>query len=204
MWIESVAKRVMREGGRAHKLAFFCVRFAIFIPPLVILWWEFLPVYGYLLVQTAGSVLRYVLSVPIESGFIQAEGVFNTDSKLVFVVAGHERALPIALLVTNIPPYLALILATAGLGLWKRLRVLAYGSGILMLGHIAFLVIVLRFQETLQQASEVPTAAIQFFLTLPFLLWIVLAYWDRIGGARADGTDPAVETGEPEGAPGSE
>ena len=28
--------------------------------------------------------------------------------------------------------------------------------------------------------SEVPTALVQFFLTLPFMLWIVFAYWEKL------------------------
>ncbi|MBP9002502.1 MAG: hypothetical protein KBH78_02620 [Candidatus Hydrogenedentes bacterium] len=30
------------------------------------------------------------------------------------------------------------------------------------------------------RASEIPTAMIQFFLTMPFPLWIALAYWEKL------------------------
>ncbi len=93
---------------------------------------------------------------------------------------------------------MALVLATKGLRLVRRLRILLYGCGILMVGHVLFIVVLMRFQEALKSASEVPTAVMQFYLTLPFLLWIVFAYWDRLVGAtpemEADGREGADES----------
>lgn len=171
----------MNKEHPLRKVLFFCAKFLVLITILGVIWWKLLPVYGYVLVQISGGLLKFVLAVPIESGHIDAAGVLNTESKLVLLQAsGPPRSMDLALLITNIPPYIALVLATAGLGLWRRLRILAYGCGILMFGHIVFIVVIFRFQEALKGASEVPTATIQFFLTLPFLLWIVFAYWDRI------------------------
>ncbi len=163
------------------RIAFLFLRFLVLAAILTPLWWLLIPAYGYALVQVGGILLRTFFGVAIEAGRLDAHGVLNTDSLLVFVVAGREKLLPIALLVTNMAPYLALVMATPSLSLARRLRILAIGASILAAGHLLFIVLVFRFQEVLQAASEAPTAIIQFYLTLPFLLWIVLAYWDRIG-----------------------
>ncbi len=167
------------KNGR-WSVTLFCVKFLVFVIVLVVLWWLVLPYYGQALIQLAGAPLKYVLGMPIESGHIDADGMLNTNTVLTFVVNGHFRGMPIALLVTNLPPYVALVLATAGLGWKRRLRILAYGCGILCFFHVGFIVVALRFQDTMEQVSEIPTAVAQFFLTMPFMLWIVFAYWDRI------------------------
>ncbi|MBI3118799.1 MAG: hypothetical protein HYZ00_08945 [Candidatus Hydrogenedentes bacterium] len=165
----------------------FCLRFLVFVGVFVVVWWLLLPVYGWLLVQASGSVLRFVLHVPITYGDIKTSGILNTRSLLVFGVDQHEKALPIALLVTNVPPYLALVLATAGLTWARRLKIIVWGVGILALGHVLFIVYALKFVLSAQagaavpqQLGDIPTAVAQFYLTLPFLLWIIFAYWDRL------------------------
>jgi hypothetical protein len=54
----------------------------------------------------------------------------------------------------------------------------------------------MRFQTQLMKASEVPTAVVQFFLTLPFLLWIAFAYWDKIASS-AGAADPGLTENTP-------
>lgn len=185
----------MATEKRTFRILWFSLRFVVLAAVLTPLWWLFLPYYGFLLVQLSGTLLHVLFSLPIEAGRLQAQGVLNTESLLVFVLHGGERALPIALLVTNMAPFLALVLATPGLALLRRLRILAIGAGILATGHLLFIILVFRFQDTLKAASEAPTAIIQFYLTLPFLLWIVLAYWDRIT-AYLNESDTTEETTE--------
>lgn len=194
-WVESLFKELLSSRARPIRLAIFCATFLVSVTVLVILWWTVLPIYGYLLLQAAGGILRYGFRAPIEAGYIHAAGLFNTDSMLVLRAAGRERSMPLALLITNIPPYVALVLATSGLRRWRRVRILAYGCGILAAGHVLYIVILFQFQDILQRASEVPTAIIQFFLTLPFLLWIVFAYWDRMMANR-DGNSASGTPGE--------
>ncbi|HDP35853.1 MAG TPA: hypothetical protein ENN29_12185 [Candidatus Hydrogenedentes bacterium] len=105
--------------------------------------------------------------------------------------------MPIALLVTNLPPYVALVLATAGLAWKKRARILVYGCAILIFFHVLFIILALRFQDAMLQVSEIPTAVTQFFLTLPFMLWIVFAYWERI---ISMGQDKPARQEEPQSA----
>jgi len=167
-----------KSGG----ILMLILKFAVFAPIITALWWTCLPLYGALLGKICGFIAWAFLGVPIESSALVAAGWFNVDSTLNFTVNGHEPAMPIALLVTNVAPYVALVLATSGITLRRRLRILAIGIGILVAGHIAFICVLLGFQEQLIKVQELPTAIAQFYLTLPFLLWIVLAYWQRILG----------------------
>lgn len=190
----------MSTGKNTWGLPFFCLKFVAFLVLLEAAWLFLLPYYGSVMLQSAGVPLRYGLGVPIEAGRVEAEGKLNTGTKLIFSIEGRERTMPIAKLAANVPPYIALVLATAGLAWKRRARILLYGLGILCGFHILFIIIALRFQEALMEASEIPTAVIQFFITLPFMLWIVFAYWDRIlslgqdkPAPRPDKTPPAAE-----------
>ncbi|NLN94147.1 MAG: hypothetical protein GX130_12690 [Candidatus Hydrogenedens sp.] len=168
------------KNQRSWSVAVFALKFFVLVIILGVLWWKVLPFYGQVLLQVTGLPLKYALGVPIDSGFVETEGVLNTESRLVFSVQGHERRMKIAHLVTNIPPYIALVLATAGLTWRRRGLILLYGCGIICFFHVFFIIMAMRFQDKLMQISEVPTAMVQFFLTLPFMLWIVFAYWDKL------------------------
>lgn len=153
----------------------FCLALLVLAP----LWWLCLPGYGWILVQGCGSIARWVLGVPVVAGHVAVDGVLHTESELVFYVGDRVRAMKFALLVTNFPPYLALVLATPGITRLRRLRILLAGSAILVAGHLVYVLVALRFGEVLAAYDEVSTAMAQFLLTLPFLLWIVMAYWKR-------------------------
>mgnify|MGYP001171022291 CR=1 FL=1 len=184
-----------------QKPLWFCVKFVVFVTILVMLWWWMLPAYGWLLLQVSGGFLKHVLGVPVVSGAIVPKEVLNTGTDLVFNLStGQRRVMHIGLLATNIPPYAALVLATGGLAMRRRVRGLVYGLLILCLFHVSFIIVAMRYQDALMRASEIPTAVVQFFLTMPFLLWIVFAYWDRLfqGSAPAEdqGKDGARKTPE--------
>jgi hypothetical protein len=170
----------MSKKKKSWGLPLFCGKFLVFVIVLVVLWWLLLPYYGQVLLQVTGVPLRYLFNMPILAGRIETAGVLNTNTVLVFTLQERERSMPIALLATNVPPYIALVLATAGLTWKRRARILVYGCGILCLFHAVFIIVAMRFQDTLMRVSEIPTAVAQFFLTLPFMLWIVFAYWDRL------------------------
>ena len=159
----------------------FIIKFLVGIVVLVGIWWKFvMPGYGWLLGKLCGAICSLLLGVPVEGSLIKLDGLLNTHTELEFMIGDRRPAMPIAQLVTNIPPYWALVLATPGIALWRRVRILGYGTGILVAGHLLFLCTLLKFQERLLEHPEIPIAIVQFFLTLPFLLWIVFAYWDRI------------------------
>ncbi len=195
LWVEYVVNRThIVTKKQTWGLPGFCLRFLVFVVVLEILWLLALPYYGQMLLQAAGIPLRYLFGVPIEAGRIEAQEILNTGTKLIYTVTGIERTMPLAKLAANIPPYIALVLATAGLAGKRRMRILLYGCAILCGFHALFIIIVLRFQEALLHVSEVPTAIIIFFLTLPFMLWIVFAYWDRILSRGQDKSGPKPDT----------
>jgi len=168
-------------GKNVAGVFFFCLKFIFFVIPLVAIWWWFgVPWYGEFLKQVTGGILKFGFGMDIISGDIILAGMMNTDSVLRFVIGTHEPTMNITKLISNLPPYVALVLATPALAFWRRLRVIAYGVSILSLCHILFIVFALRFQEYQVHHSEIPMALAQFFITLPFLLWVVFAYWDRI------------------------
>jgi exosortase/archaeosortase family protein len=208
-WVES-ALGALFSKQRIRTVAAFCLKFIVFVTVLTVFWWLLLPYYGYVLIQLTGGTLKYLLGVPLEAGYIQAQGMLNTESTLVFHIPPYAPTMPIALLITNLPPYVALVLATAGLAIWKRIRILAYGSGILAFGHALFIVLLAMifleaqkpggeetFIGSLATAKELPTAIIQFYLTMPFLLWIVFAYWDRLMGYLREEEETAENAPEP-------
>ncbi|MCK5860906.1 MAG: hypothetical protein KAH38_00380 [Candidatus Hydrogenedentes bacterium] len=170
----------MSTKSARWSIPLFCIKFILFVAVLVVLWWLFLPWYGKALLQVTGMPLKDIFGMPIESGSIDVSGLLNTNTTLTFIIAGHQRTMSIALLVTNLPPYIALVLATAGITWKRRLLILIYGCGILCFFHVAFIILALRFFSIMTTGSEIPTAIAQFFLTLPFMLWIVFAYWDKL------------------------
>ncbi len=159
------------------RTGWFCMKFLLVVIPLVCIWWSLIPIYGWMLVQISGVILKYVMGVPIVAGGIHSLGFLNTSSTIYFVIQGQEfeKASPIALLVTNLPPFVSLMIITK-MGwrskLWKSLL----GAGIIALGHVLFIVIALKYQEVLKEYSELPTAVIQFYLTMPFMLWIAMVF----------------------------
>jgi len=169
----------MNNPPTTKAIATFALKFALCLAILAPLWWWCIPYYGWLLLQGCGSILKFVLGMPILAGRIDAQGILNTSSLLVFNLDGHDTTMKFGLLVTNLPPFLALVLATPRLTTKRRLTVLAAGTGILTLTHGLFIIATLRFGTRIHAAQEIPTALTQFLLTLPFLLWIALAYWER-------------------------
>lgn len=187
------------EKSRVPGLIFFMLRFLVLALGLVALWWWMMPWYGMVLGQAGGGIARFGLGTPITGVAVLPEGFLNTETKLRFYVAVSEEhtaepTLFMAQLVTNVVPYVALVLATAGLALAHRLRVLLLGTSILVAGHILFVALFLAFQEVLRGYAEVVTASLQFFLILPFLLWVWLVYSDRIASFLAEEDDDESPT----------
>lgn len=153
----------------------FCVALLVLAP----LWWLCLPAYGWLLVQVCGTVLKWGLGMPILAGHVEVHGILNTESLLIFLVGERDRSMQFALLITNLPPFLALVIATPAMAWSRRVTSALAGAAILVAGHAFYVVIALRFGVALAENSEVATAISQFFLTLPFGLWIAMGYWKR-------------------------
>ena len=168
------------------------LRFMLFAPPCLGVWWLVLPAYAYFLGFVASVLLKYVINVPVASfrvfntGILSDHGFLNTGTQIAFVVKGtpHEYD-KLAYLTTNVAPFVALVLSTPGLGLRRRGKVIALGVAILVATHVAFIIIAYTMGR-----SEVSTAVGETFITLPLLLWIVLAYWEHLASYFTDVAAP--------------
>ncbi len=176
---------------RGKTTFWLCVKFIVLAPICLVLWLMALPYYAQVLGYSTAGIIRYTMNIPIESVAIthDGNGFLNTDIALTYRYGAHSPTMhDLGLLVTNVAPFVALILATGGLGLWRRLRVLATGILILYAFHV--LTIVLRFSPVYGR-TPMPTAVGFATITLPFLLWIVLAYWDKLTAYFAVEEEPA-------------
>ncbi len=182
-----------REAPERSAVLFFLLKFCVLAAVLLGVWWIIQPWYVSGVGKSAGLVIRYVAGIPLEGTEVDVDktGVLNTKTSLVYRYEGRPIAIKVAFLVSNLPAYIALILATGGIGWRRRLRALAFGSAILVAGHIAFLAIMFTFSREVRAAPEIPTAFGVFVMTLPFLLWIVFAYWER----AAAWIEGAMDTG---------
>lgn len=167
----------MIAPGNPRAIAGFAIRFLLASLVLLPAWWLAAPMYGELLVQGCGVILRDFLAVPLTAGHVDVAGIMNTESQLVFYRNTTPTSMRFVQLVTNVPPFLALLVATPGLSFQRKCLATVIGTAVLCLGHALFIILALRFSTALARSPEIPTALTQFFLTLPFLLWIVLAYW---------------------------
>lgn len=196
----------MRKSGRVRWVVFFAVKFAAFVPVCLVAWWLFLPIYAQCLGLVASAILKYIVNVPVESfrvsntGITNPSGILNTGTQLIFGLQdGVERTLPgLGAVVANIASFTALVLATTGLGVGRRARILATGLAILIGTHVAFILFVF-----LMESAEISMAIGQLLVTLPFLLWIVLAYWDKLSAYLVD-TDQATPGQSPQDRPPNE
>jgi hypothetical protein len=140
-------------------------------------YWSILPGYAWCLGHASSAVLATVGGFPIDHVLVDRAGALNTQSILRYTGEELSRSIPIGQLVTNTAPFIALVLATGGLGLIKRIRALGTGVILLAVCHTAYLVFAFAFSETISRSSQIPMALGQLVITLPFLLWIVLGFW---------------------------
>jgi hypothetical protein len=161
-------------------IAGFCIRFLLIVPLCLVLWWWFLPAYVWCLGHLVGLAVGPFLKGSITAITVARGGLLNTGTVLNFDVNGVTKGIPVAALVSNVAPFVALVLATAKMRVRQRCATLGIGVAILAAGHAAYLALALVFAPQIRQTPDLPTALAQLFLTLPFLLWIVLAYWRNV------------------------
>jgi len=101
-------------------------------------------------------------------------------------------------LVANVAPFVALVLATPRMRLRRMLGVISIGVALIFISHLATLVIRPMAQGPVQMARTPLTTAVGFFsITLPFLLWIVLAYWGQLMAFLGEGPVKEATSGPP-------
>ncbi len=175
----------MKQGRPTRGVFFFCMKFLAIAPVCLALWWgPIIRGYVWILGQISGGLLRTLFGLPIDYMRVvtDPDGILNSETVLAFHENSREQFIKIAYMVDSLPPFVILTLATAGLGMWRRLRVILVGVAIMFAGHIAFVTLVYRFRAAIAESPEIPSALGEFWLTVPFVLWIVLAYWDKVSG----------------------
>jgi hypothetical protein len=191
----------LKRRSRIREGALFLVRFFVIAVPCLLVWWRFLlPHYLWLVGQFAGKILNEIKTPLIESLSvdINPDSILNTETMLLFHLEGGGKfEIDYAPMVNSLPPFIVLVLATGGLGLFRKVAILLAGSVIMFLGQGIFLVGQYYFFDQIASKNEIPMAFGQFWLTAPFILWVLLAYWDRIGSILGD------DGGEEGGARGS-
>ncbi len=158
------------------KILAFLLRFALLVPVCLILWWLVMPYYGWLIGQIAAQFMG-LFGERITTVRIEVAGILNTETLLTLESASGTQSDMIGSVVTNTAPFIALVLATAGLTIKRRFQVMAAGAAILMASHIIYLVWAVAVAPNVGESPELPIVVAQIFITMPFVLWIVLAYW---------------------------
>lgn len=174
---------------------FLCLKFAVLAPACLALWLAILPGYVWLVGQFTAFFLKTLAGTPIEALTVGQGAqetavapssailkvlyflIIKTGTTLSFYVDGRTMTMnDIGHLTCNIAPFVALVLSTGGLRLLRRLRVLGIGFAILFCSHV--LTIFLRYNSP--ERAGLSNAVGFISITLPFLLWLVLAYWDKL------------------------
>lgn len=158
----------------------FVLRFAVIAPICLFVWWLILPVYAWILGQSAGMILIHLCGASIEAMRVitDPEGILNTKTALTYYVNATQREIAVVYLVSNLPSFFIVVLATPRLHMGRRIRALAIGLSVLAVGHVVFIVMAFTLTGPADRVSE---AVGTFLLTLPFLLWLALVYWNELG-----------------------
>lgn len=173
----------MSKRSRFANIAIFCLRFAVFAPIcLYVWWWLLLPPYAYVLGQISSVCINLFTDAPIIAMKVvpNENSVLNADTNLRYITAERQLRFEISYLVDSLPPFIILVLATPGLKFLRRLKVLAIGAGLYFAGQVLYITGFYLFSSSLAKSAEIGIALGQFWLTLPFIMWIVLVYWERI------------------------
>jgi hypothetical protein len=141
------------------------------------LWWGIGPAYAWGIGHLCAVTLKYGFGYPIDGVTVNVRGVLNTETELGYIIGARRPAIPIVPLISNVAAYVALMLATSGLG-WRRLLArTCLGVFILALTHWVYLIVFFVWEAAIARDQTVFIAIGQLFITLPFVLWIVLAFW---------------------------
>jgi hypothetical protein len=176
------------------KALLFSAGLLVLIPLFLVLWGFVLPYYAEALGETTLPLMRLCSGMSIDSVDVVPDGQFNTQTRLRYNIAGRTPELNVGRLVFNVPPFIALMAITPGLRWRRRVKALLIGTAILFAGHVLFLLLAFVFSNRIAHAPELPTALAELFLTLPFLLWIVLGYWDKLAAYLAPPPEATPQT----------
>ena len=183
----------MASDSHIRRIALFALRLAVIAPVVLALWWLCMPVYARAVGEISAMVLRLFGAFPIQRVVIHASGMLNTGTTLGFDLGDRTPSIEIAEVLTNLATFVSLVLATRRLNWTTRLGGLAAGLAVLVLSHVTYVVVFFAYAKTIARYPQIPTAIGQIFVTLPFLLWIVLAYWRTLQTLAGTSTTKEAE-----------
>ena len=156
----------------------FTVRFICLAPVCLVTWWYVLPAYAEVLGFFSVVILRFVLFAEIDSFGVVPLGILHTSTLLQFHTGAQEFPFPIGQLTTNMAPFVALMFSTPKIKLRKRILAISIGCITLFFSHLLYVVFAFQFSQQVNTHPYVSHIIAPVFLTLPFLLWIVLLQTD--------------------------
>jgi hypothetical protein len=181
----------MAQESRLTGCLWFCAKLVVLAPACLVIWWLAFPAYAWVVGNVSRVALAYAAGYPIERVAIRASGILNTGTTLGFTVGGRTPSAPVANIMSNTAVFIALVLATAGIA-WKRKWIsLAAGALILFVTHVVYAVFWFTFGPAIERNPQIPMAIGQIFVTLPFVLWIAMAYWEHAIRLLRSPTDDA-------------
>ena len=168
-------------GSVKRSAAVLTGKFIVLAPICMVVWLLVLPVYAHILAYAGGSIFRYGYGLNVMAIRVDAGGFLNTDTSITYTIMTTEKTLPqLGKLVGNVAPFVALVLATPRLKLRRRLRIIGIGTLLIFISHLATVVIRLIGRGPVMGQTPLTTTIGFVSITLPFLLWIVLAYWGQL------------------------
>lgn len=187
LWMELIVKRGEDLFSRpvVRNSMAFMGKFAVFAPVTAMIWWMLIPAYLVVVGNTTAITLRYVFQKPVQSVRVERSVGVEQSSvlefpELLYMVDNKEKPLKDAWsLASTLAPFVALMLATGGMTLRQRLRRSGIGAAVLVFSHFLYIILVFLFENQIREAPEIPTAVSQIFITLPFLLWLLLVMLGR-------------------------
>lgn len=176
------------QDRRVRSILFFALRFLVLMALGLFIWWQVMDAYVLGAGWTAQWPLR-ALGVHVEKVELWGKAhPMNQGERdpIIGIVYTMRNGMPQGIgdlqrFYMNLPTFIALVLATWPLAWRRRLFALVVGSGVLVLIHIAYLVVMFFWHDVIRAHME-DAVRIQMVVmtTVPFLLWALLAYGERI------------------------
>ncbi len=172
-----------------RRVAWFCAKVFILTPVCLVLWWEIVPYYVWVLGHVCAATLKLVFGYPISDVLVHPAGRLHSATTLGFALGGRQPSIPIVQLISNLAIFIALMLATSGLGAKRLLKRTAVGVGILAFTHWLFIIVFFVWSAAIVRNQTVSIAAGQILVILPFVLWVALAFFAHLSGAPSAAAD---------------
>jgi hypothetical protein len=196
----TIRQETRTEDRRVRSILFFALRFLALMALGLFIWWQVMDSY----VLGAGWAAQWplrALGVQIEKVELLGkahpmnQGERDPTIGIMYIMKnGMAQAIgDLQRFYMNLPTFIALVLATWPMTWRRRLFALLVGSVVLVFVHIAYLVVMFFWHDAIiANMEDAVRIQMAVMTTVPFLLWALLAYGDRIReilGGSADEPD---------------